>query len=160
MNTILVQMADRQWTEEALHLACAMARNSETPTTVTMLRLIYAQNYGWLGTSFGSTDWLTKEDSDLLWGCKAIAEHYEIELLVQPMQWMTYVGAIVDASDDLESGAVFACVPQYKLPFWRKFQIWDLRRQLEKRGRTLYTLDQPVQSLILATQVGALRQQV
>ena len=29
MEAILVQMAESQWTEAALHLACAMARNTQ-----------------------------------------------------------------------------------------------------------------------------------
>ena len=152
MTTILVQMADRQWTEEALHLACAMARN--TQSNVTLLRMIQAQHYSWLGTSLGY-ETFSPEESDAIWGYKVIAQKYGIDLFVQPMQWISYVGAIVDASDQLEADVVFASVPQRLFPLWRKYEIWDLRRQLDERHRVLYMLDQPVQSMILATHVGA-----
>ena len=153
MKTILVQMADRQWTEEALHLACAMARNTES--NVTLMRMIHAQHYSWLGTSLGY-EMLSSDESDAIWAYKAVAQKYNVELRVQPMQWISYVGAIVDASDQLDAEVVFANVPQRALPLWRRFEIWDLRRQLEQRQRTLYLLDQPVQSMILAVQVGAI----
>ncbi len=152
MSTILVQMAERAWTEEALHLACAMARNNHV--NVTLLRMIEAQHYSWLGTTLGFENF-SADESDVLWDYKAIAEKYEVELEVQPMQWMSYVGAMVDASDELEAEAVFACPPAHILPFMRRFEIWELRRQLEERSRALYLLDQPVPSMILATQVGA-----
>ncbi|HVU13620.1 MAG TPA: hypothetical protein VHD90_20210 [Phototrophicaceae bacterium] len=152
MSTILVQMADRAWTEEALHLACAMARNNHT--NVTLLRMIEAQHYSWLGTTLGFENF-SADESDALWDYKTIAEKYDVELEVQPMQWISYVGAIIDASDQLEAGAVFACPPHHVLSFMRRFEIWDLRRQLEERNRKLYLLDQPVQSMILAMQVGA-----
>ena len=152
MSTILVQMAEREWTEEALHLACAMARNKGT--NVTLLRMIEAQHYSWLGTTLGF-DAFSAAQSDLQWNCKAIAEKYGVDLCIQPMQWITYVGAMVDASDELEAEAVFACPPQRMISLLRRYEVWDLRRQLEERHKTLYLLDEPVDSMILATQVGA-----
>ena len=60
MKTILVEMAEPKWTEEALHLACALAQN--TGAAVTLLDLIAVQHYSWLGTSLGEKA-LSPEDS-------------------------------------------------------------------------------------------------
>ena len=49
MNKILVQMAEENWTMEALHLACALARNSNSQ--VVLLQLIQVPNPSLLGTS-------------------------------------------------------------------------------------------------------------
>lgn len=142
MKTLLVQMADRAWTEAALHVACAMARSSEDGGTVVLLRMIETQHYSWLGTEFAyGTD--TPEASSTLWAYKAIAEKYGVTLCVEPMQWITFVDAMVQAADALDADAVFARVPESSIPLWQRYQTWDLRRQLQGRKRALYTLDKP-----------------
>ncbi len=151
MNLILVQMADRPWTEEALHLACAMARS--THSQVALLRMLHAQHYGWLGTSLGYEP-ISAQESETQWLYRKIAHQYGVELCVESMQWMTYVGAMVDASDELDAEVVFASVPATAFPVWRHYLTWDLRRQLKQRNRVLYTLDQPVQSVMFASQLG------
>lgn len=145
MKTIIVQMADREWTEKALHVACAMARYDES--SIVLLRLIETQ-YSWLGTDFGYEP-LSPDESNAVWDYKAIAEKYGIEFSVEPMQWVTFVGAVVDAVEALGAEAAFAVLPHSVLPLWHKFQTWDLRRQLQKRGCTLYTLEQPVQETVI-----------
>jgi len=153
MNTILVQMAEAEWTEEALHLACAMARN--TGGSVILLRLFCAQHYSWLGQAFWN-EAPSQEESDRLWGYKAIADQYDIDLSIQPMQYATFIEALIDARDQLDTEIVFACIPGSTLPMWQKFQKWNLRRQLAQRHCALYTLDEPVQALILETQLNTL----
>jgi hypothetical protein len=76
------------------------------------------------------------------------------------MRWVSYVEAMVEASEQLNAEVVFAHLPESRLPFVRKFQIWDLRRQLAQRHSTLYTLDQPVHSTVPTPQIATLDQQV
>jgi hypothetical protein len=157
MDSILVQMAEARWTEEALHLACAMARN--THSEIVLLRMIETQYLSWLGTSFGA-ETFSPEESDRIWEYKAIAKRYGVEFSVEPMRWVSYVEAMVEASDQLNAEVVFAHLPESRLPFMRKFQIWDLRRQLAQHHRTLYTPDQLVRSTVPTSQVTALDHQV
>ena len=157
METILVQMADSQWTEAALHLACAMARN--TKAEIILLRMIETQHMSWLGTAYGA-DAFSPEENALVWQYKTIAKRYGVELSIEPMQWLTYVDALVEASDLLNAKVIFASVPESRLPFMRKFQTWDLRRQLAQRQRTLYTLDAPTNSTLPAAQFATLDHQV
>ncbi len=156
MKTILVEMADRPWTEAALHIACAMAHSYSG--SVVLLRMIETQHYGWLGTDFGLESF-SPEESSLLWACKAIAEKYGVDLCVQPMQWMTYVEALVQAADEMEADAVFAQIPASSIPLWHRFQTWDLRRQLGQRQRTLYTLDKPAQRVTIPAELERLAHQ-
>src|SRR5262249_22085629 len=131
-------MAEPRWTKEALHLACAMAHN--TRSNVVLLRLVETQHYSWLGTSY-AWESFSAEESAVLWDYKAIAGEYMVDLCIQPMQYVSLNDVVVEASDELESDVVFACIPESAIPMWRKFQVWDLRRQLQQRHRTLYTLD-------------------
>lgn len=145
MSTILIQMADRQWTEEALHLACAMARSDHSE--VMLLNLVPAQHYGWLGTSLGVAG-MSSEESSYIWNCKAIAARYGIDLCVQPFQYMTLIGALVDSVDEFDARALFARVPQSAIPLWSRYERWDLRRQMTQRGCALYLLDDPARASI------------
>jgi hypothetical protein len=147
MNTFLVQMADRGWTEEALHVACAMAHSSNrSDATVVLLQMIKTEHYAWLGTDYGYEP-CSPDESNLVWTYKAIAEKYGVELCIQPMQSIDYVDTLVQAADALEADAVFADVPASHIPLWRRFQTWDLRRQLQHNQRVLYTLEQPAQQV-------------
>jgi hypothetical protein len=144
MNTLVVQMSGRAWTEKALHMACAMARSYSG--SVVLVRMMRAQYPGWLGTEFAYQP-LSPDESAAVWAYKAIAQNYGVELDIQPMQYATFVGALLDVAGALGASAVFADVPHSLVPGWRRYQIWDLRRQLERRDCALYTLDQLVQSV-------------
>jgi hypothetical protein len=156
MEAIIVQMADGQWTEAALHLACAIART--THSEIVLLRMIETQHLSWLGASV-DFDSFSMEDTERLWAYKAIAEKYGVEFSVEPMQWVSYVEAMVEASDQLNAEVVFAHIPESRLPIMRKFQTWELRHELTQRNRTLYTLDQPVKTSIPTPQIAVFDQQ-
>ena len=156
MTTFLVQMAKPRWTEEALHLACAMARTSDAD--IILLKLMQPQHYSWLGTSFGFEP--DASDIEQVWRYQAIADSYGVEMNVQPMQYVALVGALVEAAEQIEAQAVFACIPSSIVPLWHQYQVWDLRRQLERHGCSLHTLDQPAQAVVSTTRFGTLRQRV
>jgi hypothetical protein len=156
MESILVQMAESHWTEEALHLACAMAHT--THSEVILLRMIETQHLSWLGTTYGAESF-SPEESSRIWDYKAIAERYGVEFSIQPMQWLSYIDAMVEASELMNAEVIFASLPESRIPLWRKFQVWELRRQLAQRHRTLYTLDQPIHAPLPAPQIVPLNQQ-
>jgi hypothetical protein len=131
-------MAHPDWTLQALHLACAMARN--TGVDVTLMRMIPVQHYGWLGTEMGNQI-PTAQDFRLLNEYEKTAETYGVELTVVPMQYVSLKEAIVQAAHHLEAKAVFATLPQSSVAYWRKFQMWDLQRQLGARQFPLYSLE-------------------
>ncbi len=147
MKTVIVQMADRAWTERALHIACAMARHDEA--VIILLQMIPVQHYSWLGTSLGQEP-LGRELSNDVWDYRSIARNYGMELCVEPLQWVSYIGAVVDAAEELDADVVFADLPHSAIPGWRKLQTWDLRRQLQARHCALYTLEQPAQAVVVS----------
>jgi len=133
-------MARHDWTMQALHLACAMARNQRT--NVTLVRMIPVQHIAWLGTEFANTP-PTPQEHQCLRSYDATAEDYGVQLSIQSMQYVTLTDALVEAATYLEALAVFANIPPMSFPYWRKFQVWNLQRRMTSAHRMLYTLDQP-----------------
>src|SRR5258708_6356199 len=140
MYTILVQMAEEKWTMEAMHLACALAHS--TGAQVALLRLVQVQHPSYLGTSFGNRP-PDKTEYQRLKEYAATAEDYGAGLTIYWMQCLSSLDALVEAADNLDATIVFAHVIPTWLPFWRKFQVWSMKRRLITNRRQLFTLDEP-----------------
>src|SRR5262245_49691972 len=104
MYTILVQKADDNWTMQALHLACAMARN--TGAEVALLRLMQVQHLSYLGTPFGNNP-PTHQEQNRLKEYALTAEDYGVELTLHSMQCTTLLDAVVEAAEYLDARVVF-----------------------------------------------------
>ncbi|MCC7451140.1 MAG: hypothetical protein IT324_27255 [Anaerolineae bacterium] len=142
MNTqlIMVQMAERQWTIDALHLACAMARG--TGAEVALIRMINVPHIQWLGTDMAYCEPTAAEQRDMQ-SYAAIASEYGVTLTVNALPYSTLLDAIADTAEYLDADVVFASIPKSATFYWRRFQVWNLRRRLARQGRELYTLDKP-----------------
>jgi len=136
---ILVQISNKQWTMQAMHLACAMARNNRT--SVTLLHLMRVNSPSLLGTELGIMPPTTQECADLR-EYEMIAEDYGVQVLVQPMQYDDMAQALIQAADYTNASAIFAHLPESVFPLWKKFQTWNLRRELMAQGRKIHLLDQ------------------
>ena len=134
MKTIMVQMADEQWTKQAMHLASSLARNIDGK--IALLRLVLANNPGLLGWGIAPP---TAEEQRQMEEYAAIAEDYGVEFCVQPMQYISVDGALAQAAELLNASILFAYITQSMIPFWTKFRLWRLLRQLDNCH--LYTLD-------------------
>jgi hypothetical protein len=144
-GSIMVQMAEPQWTLQALHLACAVARANGYP--ITLVKMVPVSHVGWLATELGYQHF-TIEDRRLLQECSITAEDYGVPSSVKLFQYVTLSEAVVDAAEQFNPRIVFATLPHYKLPYWRKYLIWRMRHALEHQQRLLYTLEEsltPVQ---------------
>ena len=135
MKTIMVHMSNEQWTMEAMHLASAMARNLNG--RISLLRLVLANNPGLLGWGIAPP---TAEEQRQIKEYAAVAEDYGVEFWVQPMQFITLADALAQAVELLKVSVLFAHIPQSRIPLWRRFQLWSLKRQLG--NCRLYTLDE------------------
>lgn len=136
---ILVQISNKKWTMQAMHLACAMARN--THTSVMLLHLMSVRSPALLGTELGVMPPTSRERSDFK-EYEMIAEDYGVEVALQPMQYDDMAAAIAQAAEHIGATVVFAHLPESLFPFWKKFQNWNLRRELTAQGRQIYTLDE------------------
>jgi hypothetical protein len=138
MYTILVQMADETWTGQALHFACALARNNGA--RIILLRLMQVQQLSYLGTEFGSTPLSSREYAAWL-GYAATAEDYGVELVRQSMQCWSKLDALADAADYVGAQVIFAYIPHSRIPYMDRLQRRGLQRRLGKANRQLYTLE-------------------
>lgn len=135
---ILVQVSDKQWTMQAMHLACAMARNNRT--SVTLLHLMHVNSPALLGTNLGVVP-PTAQEQENIHEYEMVAEDYGVDLALQPMQYDDLTEALLQAADYTNASTVFAHLPESIFSFWKKFQTWNLRRELAARGRQIYFLD-------------------
>jgi hypothetical protein len=140
---ILVQISNKQWTMQAMHLACAMARN--TRDSVTLLHLMRVRNPVLLGTELGIVPPTSQERKDLC-EYEMIAEDYGVKMIVQPMQYDDLAEALLQAADFTNAQVVFVNLPESLFPFWKRFQMWNFRRELAAHGRQIYILDQTNQT--------------
>jgi len=134
---ILVQMSDYTWTMEALHLACGLARRQGV--YITLLRLIPVQPH-WLGTDYGWAiesfhEWKNMSEY------RATAEDYGVELVVQPMQYISFHDAVIQVVSFLKAAVVFVHIPSSSFSWWDRFRIRGLERRLAKVNCHLQTLD-------------------
>jgi hypothetical protein len=141
VSTIMVQIGEPKWTLAALHLACAVARTNGHE--LILVKMIPVSHVGWLGTEFGYRNF-TETDRRLLKEYGATAEDYGIASSVELYQYVILSDAIVDAAEYVNARFIFATLPQYKLPFWRRFLLWRLHSKLKRQGRLLYVLDEPL----------------
>lgn len=144
MSTILVQMSDKQWTMQAIHLACALARNSDG--NVVLLDLMQVTHPGYLGTGLGYTP-LTPDQSTGVHEYTSTAEDYGIQLSFKRMQCVSVMDAIVEAAEYLTADVVFAHIPESRFSFWHSYQRWDMKRRLVAAHRQLFSLDRIGQSV-------------
>src|SRR5436305_12329422 len=105
VQPIMVQIADRQWTMVAMHLAAALARN--TGTELILVKMAPVQHLGWLGTEFGSPT-LSRQDCEEIRDYEATAEDYGVPLSKQVFQYVFLPEALSDAADYFGVGIVFA----------------------------------------------------
>jgi hypothetical protein len=138
VKPILVQMSDEQWTLEALHLASAFARN--VGGKIVLLHLALANNPGLLGWGMGPP---SEAEQHLIKEYAAVAEDYGVMFCVQPMQFVVLVDALAQAAENLKACVLFADIPHSHVPLWRRFRLWNLKRQLGDCRLCLLDGDQP-----------------
>ena len=139
INTILVQIADDAWTFQAIHLASALARNSDAKLVI--LRLASVRHLSYLGSDIGKKP-VTSDEYARLRNYEATVEDYGVKLVVASMQCVSELDAVAEAADQLDAQVVFARVPESRIPYWQQYQVWKLERRL--RQRILYTLTNPL----------------
>ncbi|MCC6973447.1 MAG: hypothetical protein IT322_05485 [Anaerolineae bacterium] len=140
MRPILVQMADTKWTTQAVHLACALAR--DTHKQVIMLRLNRVEHISYLGSELGDVP-LTHLEYTHLQNYQGIAEAYGVEMDWMQIQCYAPMAALIEAAAYLGSAAAFVRVSKAPLRFVYQIRLWFLDRRFGAHGCQLYTLDYP-----------------
>ena len=138
-TVIMVLIADRTWTQEALHRACILAR--QRSASILLVKMIPVQHLSWLGTEFGYLS-LSEKDYSEIADYQSTIEDYGVPSCVQLFQYATLADALVQCADHVNAQMVFATLSTSKIPFWRKYQLRTLRRRLARHQREF--IEQPV----------------
>lgn len=131
-QTIMVQIANREWTLEALHAACLRARN--TSAKIALVQMIPVQHATWLGTGWGYLN-VTAEEKDAFEDYQATIEDYGLECAPTLFQYATWVEGTLQVAEHLNAQIVFAPKPHSIVPLWSHFQMWMMQRQFAQQGR-------------------------
>lgn len=145
-SIILVQIADRAWTLEALHCACLLAR--QTAARIALVKMIPVQHPGWLGTDAGYMNFTPAEQADFA-DYQATIEDYGVAFTALTLQYVTLAEALIQAAEYVNAQVVFARIPEYGIPLWARFQHWTLQRTFVRQGR------QWIQHPVYATSAGS-----
>lgn len=132
MNTttvIMVQIADRAWTMDALHRACRLGRTM--PTHIALVKMIPVQHTSWLGTELGDRNFSQQDQREII-NFEATVEDYGIEYSSTFFQYTELDEAILQAAEMLNASIVFATLPKSVIPFWRNIQLQILQRRLRR----------------------------
>ncbi len=138
MGNIIVHLADPQWTTQALHLASALARN--TASHVTLLHLMLARNPGLLGSELATPvpSWAEQKQ---FYEYGAVCEDYGVNCVVQPMQYVSLIGALQDASGILKADAFFVKKLDSRFNVWNRFWASRLHQAMRSTRCQLYLID-------------------
>ena len=147
--TIVVILDEPEWTQRALHLAAALAR--EWRAAVTLVKLLPVAHLEYLGAGVDETLLPYKEICHLE-ACTATVESYGVSTDVRPFQYSDFVGGVLSAAELFSAAAVFAPAPVGRLPGLARLRVWWLRRGL---GVPLYTLGGDDAPLVLALPAAA-----
>lgn len=132
--TIMVQIADRAWTLDAVHAACRMGRRS--PAVIALISMIPVQHTGWLGTEWGYMDFSKAAKHDLEDYQDTVLD-YGLNYRMVQGQYVDFVDGLADAAEQLNAQIVFARFPNTLIPAWRRLQMWLLRCRFSKQQRQL-----------------------
>lgn len=138
MGNIIVQLTDRQWSIQTLHLASALARN--TGSYVTLLHLMLAHNPGLLGSDLAITAPSLEEQSQFS-EYSEICEDYGVDCILQPMQYVSLFGALQDAAMILKANAFFVKKPDSRFTVWNQLWTWRLHQVMHSTGCQCYLVD-------------------
>jgi len=146
-QVILICAADHPWTLEALHLAGSLSL--DTGWDIKLLKLVAVDNPYLLGAADADAyRHYSLAEHQQLQAYIATLEAYGVSFSTDLFQYVSRAEAIVDAAEQFGASIVFATLPHYRLSVWRRFELWNMRRQLNRQHRTLYTLENALDALV------------
>ncbi len=133
-SPILVVAGEPTWTMQALHLAAAMAH--ETDAAIVLVEIMPVSHIHTLGAE--PDELLPLARMEALRQYADAVESYGIAVTVATFQCADSVGGLLSACEQAGAAAVFAPAPGGALPFLAAARLWYLRRALR---RPLFTLN-------------------
>ena len=143
-QVIMIVPGDRQWTQQAMHLACAMARDAGT--AVVAVWMVNVNHPLRLGDVYRVNQ--AANERDMPPDCAATAADYGVDYQTLVFNYADFVNGLASAAEQVNAAAIFMPPHHGSFGAWDRFLLWRLRRAAK---RTIYTLespaDQPVATL-------------
>lgn len=136
---IMIVLGEPGWTNQALHLVCAIGRRQNVAIVLTkMIPTVHPQM---LGTAAGYLQFTAQDEQDLQ-EYAATAEDYGVKFTIQLCQYANYLRGIASAAQQLQVSDVLAYIPANRFAKWQQLQTWWLRQLLHRQKQVLHTLEQ------------------
>lgn len=139
---IMVVIGEHEWTLDAVHQACALARRDGNQ--LVLLKMVPVKHHLLLGTDPGS--FVNKDEQSRVMEYLSLVDSYAVSCSICIFQYVAYSNALLSAAEQLDIRTIFASFPQEWLSAWRRFKISWLKRRLVRYDRALHVLDQAVQT--------------
>lgn len=151
-SPLIVVLGDPTWSIKAMHLACAMARDSES--VVFIIKMVRVNNPLLLGDPAGYVNY-SAADRHALQDCEAIAVTYSVPVRQHVCPYADFVAALAGLTTQFDAAVLFASHGNSRFTIWNRYQHW---RMVHAVGRPVYglntTADQPIVSLAPAGASG------
>ena len=137
MNTrtvIMVQIAKRKWTLDALRCACLRA--CKMPVRIALVKLIPVQHFAWLGTDLGYMNFSEQDRIEFIDYQKIVREN-GVQFSAHLFQYASLHDAILQAANFTGAQIVYATLPKSIIPFKHNYQLQWLRHHLAQQRREL-----------------------
>jgi hypothetical protein len=134
---LMVVVGERSWTEQALHLACTLARQHKG--AVSLVNLVPVRHPLMLGTDATYLNFTAEAEANLE-DLAATIEDYNVPYTVHICGYASYQNAVKQIADTLDAAVVFAPPRSGAIPLWSQVQSLLLGRALVQHGHLLFTL--------------------
>ena len=147
--TILIVLGDHTWTVQAMHLACAVARDMQA--AVTVVKLVPVNHPLNLGQSSQLVNY-TNQDRLALLESAATAEDYGVEFSLQVCSISRYVSGLASIVEQLGAAIVLAPPSTSRFAWWSRWQAWRIRHAVSCPVYSQFSFDG---QLLMARDVAA-----
>lgn len=144
-QSLMLVLGPQQWTQQAMHLACAVAR--DRGTTVEVVKMVAVRHPLLLGDDAGLLAY-DQESRHLLQECATTAEDYGVRFHLHVFAYANYINGLASAAEQIDAAMIF--VPTFDRPaaIWNRWLLWRLERAAKRPCYSLATpSDQPPQLL-------------
>lgn len=141
MNTRLIEIAEREWTMNALHDACSAARINGDK--IILLRMMHVNNPGFLGSEYAYLAPDRQEMGDIH-AYETLIEDYGVQATLSNIQYITRVECLIEIATAKQASVLYAKPAASWLGWWTRWQQRRLNNGLISAGITLVTLQAPL----------------
>jgi hypothetical protein len=137
--TLLVQMADARWTEDALRVAL---EHATAGSRIVLALMLHDEFLGWRGAQPEEYQ-LSETERDELAAFRAQAQAHAVPLEFRVFGYHDLAEGLARAADAVSADVVLASVPSTGIPFFHDREMRHLDHLLNAHDHHLYAVEEP-----------------